>query len=154
MEDPDLYENNKGTIVGIAGDDFVILAADTRICSDYSIVARAYIRVHTVPPNLLVAANGCEADANAWISDIRSFGISMQVLYDQPLIPKSAASYSFVSQYKYRLFPLNISTLIGGFDEQGKSVLYVSDSPGLYHCMPYSARGASYKPCLAYQRFC
>ena len=42
------YSDNGGTIVGIAGFDFVLIAADTRLSENYSILSRNVTRVFEV----------------------------------------------------------------------------------------------------------
>jgi hypothetical protein len=42
------YVNNQGTIVGISGPDFCLLAADTRLASDLSVPSRNIRRIFQV----------------------------------------------------------------------------------------------------------
>ena len=39
------YDNNGGTVMAVAGEDYVICAADTRMSTGYSIMTRQYTKV-------------------------------------------------------------------------------------------------------------
>lgn len=59
------YTDNGGSIIGIAGDDFVILAGDTRHTSGYNINSRNERKVYRLgaESNLILATVGYGADA-------------------------------------------------------------------------------------------
>jgi Proteasome subunit len=42
------YADNGGTVVAVAGADYVIVAADTRLSDGYSIMSRGVTRVHRI----------------------------------------------------------------------------------------------------------
>ncbi|GMF00740.1 unnamed protein product [[Candida] boidinii] len=56
------YSDNGGTILGISGEDFAVLAGDTRHTTGYSINSRYEPKVFDVGDNLLLTANGFAAD--------------------------------------------------------------------------------------------
>lgn len=59
------YTDNGGTILGITGDDFVVLAGDTRHTSGYSINSRTERKVYRLGEdnNLILATVGFGADS-------------------------------------------------------------------------------------------
>lgn len=59
------YTDNGGSIIGIAGDDFVILAGDTRHTSGYNINSRSEKKVYRLgeDSSLVLATVGFGADA-------------------------------------------------------------------------------------------
>lgn len=59
------YTDNGGSIIGIAGDDFVILAGDTRHTSGYNINSRSEKKVFRLgeDSSLVLATVGFGADA-------------------------------------------------------------------------------------------
>ena len=57
------YDNNGGTAgMAVAGEDYVICAADTRMSTEYSIMTRHYT-VDEMSPKTLMASAGFMADA-------------------------------------------------------------------------------------------
>lgn len=61
------YSDNGGTVLGIAGEDFAVLAGDTRQVTGYSIQSRYEPKVHDVGDDILMTANGFAADGVALI---------------------------------------------------------------------------------------
>ena len=58
----DPYADNGGTVVGIAGEDFCLVAADTRLCDKYMIRSRDTSRLFEVAEGLVLSGAGCWAD--------------------------------------------------------------------------------------------
>lgn len=63
------YGDNGGTILGIAGEDFAVLAGDTRNITDYSINSRYEPKVFDCGDNIVMSANGFAADGDALVKD-------------------------------------------------------------------------------------
>ena len=61
------YSDNGGTVLGIAGEDFAVLAGDTRQVEGYSIQSRYESKIHDVGDDILMTANGFAADGVALI---------------------------------------------------------------------------------------
>ena len=57
------YDNNGGTVMAVAGEDYVICAADTRMSTGYSIMTRHYTKVDEMSSKTLMASAGFMADA-------------------------------------------------------------------------------------------
>lgn len=56
------YANNGGTVVAVAGRDFCIVAADSRLSDGYSILSRNVTRIHRLSGDAYLATAGCWAD--------------------------------------------------------------------------------------------
>ncbi|KAI8116527.1 Proteasome subunit beta type-1, partial [Lucilia cuprina] len=55
------YESNGGSIVAIAGDDYVVIAADTRLSSGYSIHTRKQNKLFQLSPKTVLGSTGFKA---------------------------------------------------------------------------------------------
>lgn len=56
------YADNGGTVVAVAGRDYCIIAADSRLSDGYSILTRNVTRVHRLSGDTHLATAGCWAD--------------------------------------------------------------------------------------------
>jgi len=56
------YQNNGGTCLAIAGKDFCIVAADSRLSLGYSILSRTSPKVAQLTSKCCMASSGCQAD--------------------------------------------------------------------------------------------
>lgn len=56
------YADNGGTVVALAGKDFVIVGADTRLTEQYCIRSRKWSRISELAKDVLLASAGCAAD--------------------------------------------------------------------------------------------
>lgn len=65
------YANNGGTAVAVAGRDYCIIAADSRLSDGYSILSRNVSRVHRLSENTHLATAGCWADTQGLLRLLR-----------------------------------------------------------------------------------
>ena len=56
-------DNNGGTVLAVAGENYVICASDSRMSSGYNILTRNYEKVDHMSPKVLMASAGFAADA-------------------------------------------------------------------------------------------
>ncbi|SCU81014.1 LAMI_0B04478g1_1 [Lachancea mirantina] len=138
------YSDNGGTILGIAGEDFAVLAGDTRHTTDYSINSRYEPKVFDCGDNILMSANGFAADGVALVKRFRN---SLKWYHfdhnDKKLSLQSAARSIQHLLYGKRFFPYYVHTMIAGLDEEGKGAIYSFDPVGSYEREQCSAGGAA-----------
>lgn len=138
------YTDNGGTVLGIAGEDFAVLAGDTRQVSGYSINSRYEPKIFNVGDDIVMTANGFAADGSALIDRFKT-----QLKWykfdncDKKLSIQSAARYIQHLLYGKRFFPYYVSTLIAGLDEEGKGAVYSYDPVGSYEREQCRAGGAA-----------
>ncbi|THU56169.1 hypothetical protein C4D60_Mb11t14420 [Musa balbisiana] len=60
-----VYENNGGTCVAIAGSDYCVIAADTRLSVGYSIYTRDYSKICKLADKCVMASSGFQGDLKA-----------------------------------------------------------------------------------------
>jgi|TARA_B110000091_G_C13738463_1_gene442232 20S proteasome subunit beta 6 len=56
------YELNGGSVLAIAGDDYVVVAADMRLVRGYSILSRKTSRLHEMTDKAVLGTGGCHTD--------------------------------------------------------------------------------------------
>lgn len=137
------YTLNGGTVLGIAGNDFAILAGDTRQVEGYLINSRCNTRIFDVGDNILMTANGFSADEFELIDRFKNLADWYKFNNsNKKLSIKSAARFTHHLLYRNRFFPLYVSTILAGLDEEGKGAIYSYDFVGSYEREQCRASGS------------
>ncbi|KAK9458932.1 nucleophile aminohydrolase [Lipomyces oligophaga] len=139
------YTDNGGTILAIAGEDFAVLAGDTRHTSGYSINSRFQPKVHELPTSnpIVVSANGFSADGENLVDRLGQRVKWYEYNHHKPLSIKACARLIQSMLYGKRFFPYYVHTIIAGLDEQGKGAVYSFDPVGSYEREQCRAGGAA-----------
>ena len=147
------YADNSGTVVGLAGRDFCILAADTRFSEGYFIRSRSLRRVHVLDddvkePNdessagkLLFGASGCLADSLGLIQAIKEDILRYRWENDREISLRALSHLLSTSLYSRRTFPYYSQCVIAGMEEVGS--VYRFDSVGSFErvCATCAGKG-------------
>lgn len=56
------YVTNGGTALGVAGEDFAVIAGDTRMSSGYSILSREVSKIYKLTDHCVLATAGMQAE--------------------------------------------------------------------------------------------
>jgi len=137
------YNDNGGTVVGIAGEDFAIIASDTRLIQGYSILTREQPKLYKLSDRTVLGCTGCWCDVVAFT---RILEARMKIYLHEHLKPMSTTAVAqLVSTmlYQKRFFPYYVSNILAGLDQDGKGTLYSYDPVGHCEKNKYRAGGAA-----------
>lgn len=137
------YDDNGGTMVGIAGKDFALLAGDTRQSTGYSITSRQAPKVAKIGDNILMGAIGFAADGDALVDSVVTQMKWYHHTHNKELKVQSCARLIQQLLYRKRFFPYYVYTIIAGMDEEGKGAIYSYDPIGSYERERGRAGGAA-----------
>lgn len=114
------YVMNSGTVMAICGEDFAIVAGDTRMSVGYQIQSRDVPKLLKITDRTVLATGGhCQADTLQLQKMIRARMIQYE--HQNGKEPKTSSVAQLVSQmlYNRRFFPLLTKNILAGIDEDG-----------------------------------
>ncbi|XP_063984319.1 proteasome subunit beta type-1 [Diachasmimorpha longicaudata] len=137
------YADNGGSVVAIAGEDFAIIAAETRLSAGYSIYSRNQEKLFKLSDKTVLGCSGCWCEI---LTLTRILAARMQMYNHEHnkdmSTPATAQMLSTMLYYK-RFFPYYVSNMLAGLDENGKGCIYSYDPIGHVERSMYRASGSS-----------
>ncbi len=114
------------TTIGFIVDEAVIMATDARVTSGYFVANTLGRKLYRLDNHVAMTIAGTVADAQNVIDILKYHARMYKVERGRP-IPVSAIARLAANVFFYnRLYPLQVESLIGGFDQAGPS-LYMVD---------------------------
>ncbi|KAF7456154.1 putative proteasome subunit beta type 1 [Cryptosporidium felis] len=120
------YMDNGGTCLAIAGDDFAVVVADTRLSKMYRIASRTVSKTCKLTDKCILACSG------------------MIYEFEHNKVPSISAIAQLLSTilYSKRFFPYYSFCLLSGLDDEGKGIVYGYDAVGSFGATKYIALGS------------
>merc|ERR1719359_2486617 len=136
------YQDNGGTCLGVAGESYAVMVADTRLSSGYRIHTRDCSKATQLTDKCVIASCGMKSDAITLHRHLKA----RIVMYEhkhrrQPSVVAIAQMLSTMLYYK-RFFPYYTFNVLVGIDDDGKGAVYHYDAIGSYERVPYTTSGS------------
>ncbi|XP_013908545.1 PREDICTED: proteasome subunit beta type-1 [Thamnophis sirtalis] len=137
------YTFNGGTILAIAGEDFVVVASDTRLSEDYAIHSRESPKCYKLTDTTVIGCSGFHGDCLT-LTKILEARLKMYKHSNNKIMSSGAiAAMLSTILYSRRFFPYYVYNIIGGLDEEGKGAVYSFDPVGSYQRDSFKAGGSA-----------
>ncbi|PNF39466.1 Proteasome subunit beta type-1 [Cryptotermes secundus] len=137
------YADNGGSVVAIAGDDYVLVASDTRLSSGFSIYTREQSKLFRLSDTTVLGCSGCWCDTLT-LARILEARLQMYLHeHNKPMSTPAVAQMLCTMLYYKRFFPYYVSNVLAGLDEEGKGCVYSYDPIGYCQQTKFKASGSS-----------
>jgi 20S proteasome subunit beta 6 len=131
------------SIVAIAGDNFAVIGADTRLSAGYSIFTREHSKLFKLTGKSVLASCGNWADSDMLSSLLKGRVKQYADTHENKEISLNAlAQLMSTMMYGRRFFPYYVSNILAGIYE-GKGYVYSYDPIGHCERHTYRAGGSS-----------
>lgn len=128
----DPYVDHGGTVVGLAGRNFCILAADSRLSQAHMIHSRNHSRLLAIGNGCGLCGSGCWPDIEALASALKSNVRAYEWQGGQQISLEATSNLLSTLMYGRRMFPYFTFSVLGGLDKCGAGALYRYDAVGSF----------------------
>lgn len=135
----DVYEENGGTVIVACIDNKLVIAADTRHSSDFTINSRNMSKIFRIG-DFFLCSSGFYADAFELYNSLNY--AHMKYEYNKKMSLSAAAHRLFNILYANRSFPYRLSPCLAGFENDEASI-YSFDCIGSYQKLKYVCTGSA-----------
>jgi len=135
------YDDNGGTVLGVAGESYAIIAASTRMSTGFSILTRDSSKFVQIAPGVVIGTAGMQADARTLHKTLQARAVQYQFAHQRPINVGAAAQLLSNTLYHKRFFPYYTANLCVGLDAQGRGAIYTYDGIGSHERTGYSCEG-------------
>lgn len=136
------YIINGGTVVGVSGDDFCVIAGDTRMSYGYSIGSREVPKLHQLTDHCVLATAGMQAEAVQLRKVLDTRCAWYKHMHRKPMSATAVSQLLSTTLYYKRFFPYYTFNVLGGVDSEGKGCVFGYDAIGSFERVPYSVSGS------------
>ncbi|XP_037103060.1 proteasome subunit beta type-1 [Syngnathus acus] len=137
------YTFNGGTVLALAGEDFAIVASDTRLSEGYSIHSRDSPKCYKLTDTTVIGCSGFHGDCLTLTKVIEARLEMYNHSNNKTMSCGAIAAMLSTLLYGRRFFPYYVYNIIGGLDDEGKGAVYSFDPVGSYQRNSYMAGGSA-----------
>ena len=137
------YQMNGGSVISVAGEDFVVIASDTRLSEGFSILSRDSPHLYQVLPNCVVGCVGFHGDVLTFTKAIESRLKMYEHEHNKKASTPAVAQLLSTMLYYRRFFPYYVNTVVAGLTSEGQGAIYSYDPVGSYEREVYRAVGSA-----------
>ncbi|KAF6201399.1 hypothetical protein GE061_005847 [Apolygus lucorum] len=137
------YSENGGSLVAIAGEDFAIVASDTRLSSGYQIYTRNQSKLFKLSDKTVLASAGCWCDTLSLTKLVATRMKMYMYEHNKNMSTTSVAQMLSILMYYKRFFPYYTNNILVGLDQEGKGVVYNYDPIGHTEVSKFMAAGSA-----------
>ncbi|CAI8048874.1 Proteasome subunit beta type-1-B [Geodia barretti] len=116
------YSMNGGTVLALAGEDFAVIASDTRLSEGFQIYSRDYPKTYQLSDNMVLGCCGFHGDVLTVTKNIKSRIKDYEHLHRKKMSCAAVAQRLSVMLYSRRFFPYYAFNILAGLDNEGESV--------------------------------
>jgi 20S proteasome subunit beta 6 len=136
------YMNNNGTVLSIAGKDYVIIAGDKRLSMGFAILSRDSTKIFRLTDKVYIASSGMYADIKALWKNLH-FRIEMyKATHKKEPELEVVANLLSITLYMRRFFPYYAFNILAGEKSNGEFTCYGYDAVGSYDQVEYGSQGS------------
>uniref|UniRef100_A0A8C6Z5P8 Proteasome subunit beta n=1 Tax=Nothoprocta perdicaria TaxID=30464 RepID=A0A8C6Z5P8_NOTPE len=133
----------RSTVLAIAGEDFSIVASDTRLSEGYAIHSRDSPKCYRLTDKTVIGCSGFHGDCLTLTKIIEARLKMYKHSNNKTMTTGAIAAMLSTILYSRRFFPYYVYNIIGGLDEEGKGVVYSFDPVGSYQKDNFIAGGSA-----------
>jgi len=137
------YNDNGGSTVAIAGENYAIVASDTRLTDGgYGILSRNVPKLFNLTDHIVLGATGCWADVLTLTRLIGARTKMFKFSHNATIRTKEMSQMLSNMLYAKRFFPYSVTNILAGLNEEGKGVIYGYDPVGCVEELQQCSGGA------------
>ncbi|TNJ27695.1 Proteasome subunit beta type 1 [Giardia muris] len=138
------YVDNGGTVVAVAGADFAMVGADTRLSEGYNVLSRDARKLHPLTSRVVLGAAGMHADVGRLVKQLRAEATGYRLKAQREIQLAQLSRVLSVGMYQRRSFPWYTATVLAGLDAEGRGAVYTYDVIGSVLRTQYSVAGSGH----------
>ncbi|XP_070532514.1 proteasome subunit beta type-1-like [Ptychodera flava] len=137
------YAFNGGTVMAIAGEDFAVIASDTRLSEGFQIHTRDNPKTYSLTNNAVLGCTGFHGDVLTLTKVIEARLKMFKNEHQKEMSCSAIAAMLSTILYYRRFFPYYVYNILAGLDSEGKGCVFSYDPVGSYERESFRAAGSA-----------
>ncbi|XP_055330101.1 proteasome subunit beta type-1-B-like [Paramacrobiotus metropolitanus] len=143
MGDFNPYDDNGGTVAAIAGQDYVLVACDSRLSTGSTILSRVTPKIYPLSKQTVFACAGFHADV---LTLVKNLEVRMKLFvheHGEEMSTKAMMALMLPTLYGRRFFPFYVRPIVAGLDRDGRGLVASYDPVGTPEFFDYVIQGSA-----------